>query len=136
MTSNSNGGPGKTRHLKDLVVLCENPGMSVICVDAAGSDFWLSASLPGATALEGKERISQGVLLLQRERGHSMFMGKPGSGMSITKEQISRVFTANSDISRIKALYSGEDGDRLAEAIRQNCKFWYPMKQGGGDHDK
>lgn len=76
MTSNSNGAPGKTCHLNDIAVCCESLGMRVICIDAAGSDFWLSASLPCATALEGKARTSQGVL--QRERGHCLFPGKPG----------------------------------------------------------
>ncbi|UAN24950.1 hypothetical protein KGP25_26350 (plasmid) [Enterobacter sp. JBIWA003] len=130
MTNNSNGGPGKTRNLNDIAVCCVIQGMRVICVDAGESNFWLSASLPCATALEGKARISQGVLVLQRERGHCLFMGKPGSGMSITKEQISPY------VSQIKVLYSGEDGQRLAETIRKNCNIWYPMKQGGGDHDK
>lgn len=134
MTTNSNGGPGKTRHLNDIAACCENPGMRVICVDAAESDFWLSASLPCATAPEGKVRISLVVLL--RERGHCLFPGKPGSGMSITKQQMSRVFLAKSDVSQIKALYSGEDGERLAEAIRQNCNIWYPLKPGDGHHDK
>ncbi|EJZ0416728.1 hypothetical protein OFJ52_005006, partial [Escherichia coli] len=46
MTTNSNGAPGNTRHLNDIAVCCENPGMRVICVDDAESDFWLSASLP------------------------------------------------------------------------------------------
>ncbi|EHP3368673.1 hypothetical protein KM172_003218 [Salmonella enterica] len=132
MTTNSNGGPGKTRHLNDIAVCCENLGMRVICVDAAE----ISASLPCATALEGKARISQGLLVLQRERGHCLFLGKPGSGMSITKQQMSRVFLAKSDISQIKALYSGEDGERLAEAIRQNCNIWYPLKPGDGHHDQ
>lgn len=76
MTTNSNGGPGKTRHLNDIAVCCENPGMRVICVDAAESDFWLSASLPCATALEEKARISQGLLVLPRERGHCLFLAK------------------------------------------------------------
>lgn len=53
MTTNSNGAPGNTRHLNDIAVCCENPGMRVICVDDAESDFWLSASLPCATVLEG-----------------------------------------------------------------------------------
>lgn len=86
MTINSNGSPGKTRHLNDIAVCCENLGMRVICVDAVESDFWRTASLPCATALEGKARISQ--CLLQRERGHCLFLGKPGSGMSLTKQQI------------------------------------------------
>lgn len=134
MTTNSNGGPGKTRHLNDIAVCCENLGMRVICVDAAENDFWLSASLSCATAPDGKARISLGVL--QRERGHCLFLGKPGSGMSITKQQMSRVFLAKSDVSQIKALYSGEDGERLAEAIRQNCNVWYPLRPGDGHHDK
>lgn len=136
MTTNSNGAPGKIRHLNDIAVCCENPGMRVICVDDAESDFWLSASLPYATVLEGKSRISQDVLVLQRERGHCLFPGTPGAGMSITKQPMSRVFLAKSDDSQIKALYSGEDGERLAEAIRQNCNIWYPLKPGDVRHDK
>ena len=136
MTTNSNGAPGKTRHLNDIAVCCENPGMRAICVDDAESDFWLSASLPCATVLEGKSRISQDVLVLQRERGHCLFPGTPGAGMSITKQRMYRVFLAKSDVSQIKALYSGEDGERLAEVIRQNCNVWYPLKPGDGHHDK
>ncbi|EPS7491371.1 Clp protease [Escherichia coli] len=56
--------------------------------------------------------------------------------MSITKQPMSRVFLAKSDDSQIKALYSGEDGERLAEAIRQNCNIWYPLKPGDVRHDK
>ncbi len=134
MTINSNGGPGKTRHLNDIAACCENMGMRVIYCDAAGSDFWRSASLPCAPALDGKARISQCVL--QRARGHSLFLGKPGSGMSITKQQMSCVVLAKSDVSRLKELYSGDDGEMLAEAIRQNCNVWYPLKPGGGHHDK
>ncbi|HAJ7193955.1 TPA: hypothetical protein HNO18_21105 [Escherichia coli] len=136
MTTNGNGAPGKTRHLNDIAVCCESPGMRVICVDDAESNFWLSASLPCATVLQGKSRIFQGVLVLQRERGHCLFPGTPGSGMSITKQSMSRVFLAKSDDSQIKALYSGEDGERLAEAIRQNCNVWYPLKPGDVHHDK
>lgn len=134
MITNSKGGPGKTRHLNDIAVCCENLGMRIICVDAAESDFWLSTSLPCATSLDGKARISQ--LVLQRERGHGLFLGKPGSGMSITKQQMFRVFLAKSVVSQIKALCSGEDGERLAEAIRQNCNIWYPLSPGSGHHGK
>lgn len=134
MTTNSNGGPGKTRHLNDIAVCCENPGMRVICVDAAESDFWRTASLPCAPALEGKARISQCVL--QRERGHCLFLGKPGSGMSVPKQQMSRVFLAKSDVSQIKALYSGENGERLADSIRDNCNIWFPLKPEEKGHDK
>ena len=56
--------------------------------------------------------------------------------MSITKQQMYRVFLAKSDDSQIKALYSGEDGERLAEVIRQNGNVWYPLKPGDGHHDK
>lgn len=136
MTTNSNGAPGKTRHLNDIADCCENPGMRVICVDDAESDFCLSASLPCATVLEGKSLISQDVLVLQRERGHCLFPGTPGAGMSITKQPMYRFFLAKSDVSQIKALYSGEDGERLAEVIRQNCNVWYPLKPGDGHHDK
>lgn len=136
MATNSNGGPCKTRHLNDIAVCCEALGIRVICVDAAERDFWLSATLACASALEGKARISQGLLVLKRERGHRMFPGKPGSGMSITEGQMSRIFLAKSDVSRVRELYSGDDGERLAETIRENCYVWYLWKQGDAHHDK
>ncbi|EBO8100926.1 hypothetical protein KUI26_004452 [Salmonella enterica] len=133
MTTRDNGGPGKTRHLNDIVASCEALGMRVICVNATERDFWLSASQQCATAPDGKARISLGVL--QRERGHCLFLGKPGSGMSVTKQQMTRVFLAKSDVSQIKALYSGEDGERLAAAIRDNCSVWFPLNPGGNGND-
>lgn len=125
MTINSNGGPGKTRHLNDIAVYCENLGMRVIWVYPTENDFWLSASVPCAPALEGKARVSQSVL---QRGGHCLFAGKPGTGMSATKQQMTRVFRAMSDVSQIKALYSGEDGERLAEVIRQNGNIVYPLR--------
>lgn len=117
MTTNSNGAPGKIRHLNDIAVCCENPGMRVICVDDAESDFWLSASLPCATVLEGKSRISQDVLVLQRERGHCLFPGTPGAGMSITKQPMSRVFWRSLTTARLKhciAVRTGRGWRRLS----------------------
>lgn len=81
----------------------------------------------------GKARISR--LILQGERGHCLFSGKPDSGMSIKKQQMTRIFLAKSDVSQIKALYSGEDGERLAEAIRHNCSVWFPLNPGGNGND-
>ncbi|MBC6558736.1 Clp protease [Citrobacter braakii] len=59
-----------------------------------------------------------------------MVVGKTGSGKTVTQSQVIRVFLAQSDVSRLKELYSGDDGERLAEAIRQNCNIWYPLKPG------
>lgn len=86
MTTNSNSGPGKTRHLNDIAACCEAMGMRVICVNAAERDFWLSASQQSAPALDGKAGISQHIM--QRQRGHCLFLGKAGSGMSVTKQQM------------------------------------------------
>lgn len=133
MTTNSNSGPGKTRYLNDIAACCEVMGMRVICVNAAESDFRLSASQQSAPALDGKAGISQHIM--QRQRGHCLFLGKAGSGMSVTKQQMTRIFLAKSDVSRIKALYSGEDGERLAEAIRNNCSVWFPLNPGGDGND-
>ncbi|MBD8128881.1 hypothetical protein IFU23_23545 [Pantoea agglomerans] len=58
-----------------------------------------------------------------------------GSGMGVTKQHMARVFLAKSDVSRIKALYSGEDGERLAEAVRNNCSVWFPLNPGGNGND-
>ncbi|EFB1912722.1 hypothetical protein [Enterobacter roggenkampii] len=133
MTTRDNGGPGKTRHLNDIAASCEALGMRVICVNAAERDFWLSASQQCATALDGKAGISQHIM--QRQRGHCLFLGKAGSGMSVTKQQMTRIFLAKSDVSQIKALYSGEDGERLAAAIRDNCSVWFPLNPGGNGND-
>ncbi|HBH9258362.1 TPA: hypothetical protein KYC33_004263 [Escherichia coli] len=133
MTTRDNAGPGKTRHLNDITACCEAQGMRVICVNAAERDFWLSASQQSAPALDGKAGISQHIM--QRQRGHCLFLGKAGSGMSVTKQQMTRVFLAKSDVSQIKALYSGEVGERLAEAIRHNCSVWFPLNPGGNGND-
>jgi len=79
-----------------------------------------------------KARISQ--LILQRERGHCLFLGKPDSGMSIKKQQM-RGFLAKSDVSSFRELYSGDDGERMAESIRDNCSIWFPLKSGGAEND-
>ncbi|HEO1675175.1 TPA: hypothetical protein VAK86_004669 [Klebsiella aerogenes] len=133
MTARDNGGPGKTLHLNDIAAFCGHTGMRVINVNSAESDFRLSASLPCATAPDGKFPLSQ--LMLLRVRGHCLFQRKPGSGMSVTTQQM-RVFLVKSDVSRIKALYSGEDGERLAEAIKNNCSVWFPLKHRDERHDK
>lgn len=60
------------------------------------------------------------------ETGNVMVWGETGAG----KTGAARIFLAQSDVSQLKALYSGEDEKRLAEAIRQNCNIWYTLKPG------
>lgn len=134
MTTRANSGPGKTRHLNVPAHRCAKACMRVIYVNATDSDFWLSASLPGSAALEGKARISQRIL--QQGQGHCLFHGGAGSGMRVEGQQIIRVFVARSDVSRLRELYEGEDGERLAEAIRNNCSVWFPLKHRDEHHDK
>lgn len=86
MTTRSNDGPGKTRHLNVFAHRCADAGMRVIYVNAEG-------------------------------------------------QKMTRVFLAKSDVSQIKALYSGEDGETLAEAIRNNCSIWFPLNPGGNGND-
>lgn len=57
-----------------------------------------------------------------------MVVGETGAGKTTTISQVMRIFQVQSDISRIRELYSGEDGKRLAESIRQNFNIWYPPK--------
>ena len=120
MTTNSNDGPGKTRHLKDTATRCGNKGMRVICVHAADTAFRFSAFLPCSDSPGDNVRIFW--CELSGEYGHCLFMGKPGSGRGVTRQQGARVFVARSDVSRLRELYSGDDGEELAEAIRQNCR--------------
>lgn len=125
MANNGNGGPGKTRHLNDITARYGNRGMHVICVYPTVNDLCSSDSVLCAPVLEGKAGVFQCVL---QHGGHSLLLGKPGKGMSATNQQVTRVFRAMSDVSQIKALYSGEDGERLAEVIRQNGNIVYPLR--------
>lgn len=59
-----------------------------------------------------------------------MVVGKACSGKTTTLSQVTQFFLAKSDVSQLKERYSGNDGERIAEAIRQNCNIWYPLKQG------
>lgn len=59
-----------------------------------------------------------------------MVVGKTGSGKTMTQSQVTQFFLAKSDVSQLKERYSGNDGERVAEAIRQNCNIWYSLKPG------
>ncbi|KAA0901016.1 Clp protease (plasmid) [Enterobacter hormaechei] len=48
----------------------------------------------------------------------------------MTLSQVTQFFLAKSDVSQLKERYTGNDGERIAEAIRQNCNIWYPLKPG------
>ncbi len=63
-------------------------------------------------------------------KANVMVVGKTGSGKTMTLSQVSQFFLAKSDVSQLKERYSGNDGERIAEAIRQNCNIWYPLKPG------
>ena len=57
-----------------------------------------------------------------------MVVGETGTGKTTTLSQVIQIFLAKSDVSQINPLYTDEDGERMAEAIRQNCNIWYPPK--------
>jgi predicted GTPase len=63
------------------------------------------------------------------ETGHVMVLGKTGAGKT---PLCSRIFLAQSDVSQLKALYSGGEGERLAEAIRQNCSIVLQLNSRDG----
>lgn len=65
-----------------------------------------------------------------------MVVGETGTGKTTTLSQVTRIFLAKSDVSQLRELYSGDDEERLAEAIRENCNIWYPLKPGDGHYDK
>ena len=68
--------------------------------------------------------------MMESRKVNVMVVGKTGSSKTATLSQVTRIFLAKSDVSQIKALYSGDNGERMAEAIRQNCNIWYPLKPG------
>lgn len=63
-------------------------------------------------------------------KANVMVVGKTGSGKTMTLSQVTQFFLAKSDVSQLKERYSGNDGERIAEAIRQNYNIWYPLKPG------
>ena len=63
-------------------------------------------------------------------KANVIVVGKTGSGKTMTLSQVTQFFLAKSDVSQLKERYSGNDGERIAEAIRQNCNIWYPLKPG------
>ena len=73
---------------------------------------------------------------MESRKVNVMVVGKTGSGKTATLSQVTRIFLAKSDVSQIKALYSGDNGERMAEAIRQNCNIWYPPKPGDEGQQK
>ncbi|HIF4013574.1 TPA: hypothetical protein ACX1S2_004197 [Yersinia enterocolitica] len=78
--------------------------------------------------LDGKAQISQSALA--QEQGHSLLLGKPGAGMSVTNPPL---FIVQSDVRQLKDIYAGEDKerlDKLAENVRKNCTIWFSIKLG------
>lgn len=73
---------------------------------------------------------------MESKKGNFMVVGETGSGKTVTQSQVMRVFLAQFDVSRLKALHSGDDGERMAEAILQNCNIWYPLKPGDEGKEK
>lgn len=73
---------------------------------------------------------------MESRKTNVVVVGKIGSGKTMTQSQVTQFFLAKSDVSQLRELYSGDNGKRLAEAIRQNCNIWYPLKPGDGHHDK
>ena len=46
-----------------------------------------------------------------------------------------RLIFVQSDVSRLKDIYGGESGEKLADVIRNNCSVWFPLKSGGPEYD-
>ena len=67
---------------------------------------------------------------MRSRKANVMVVGKTCSGKTMTLSQVTHFFLAKSDVSQLKERYSGNDGERIAEAIRQNCNIWYPLKPG------
>jgi len=49
--------------------------------------------------------------------------------------QVARLYFAQSDVSQLNDIYGSESGDKLADAVRNNCNVWFPLKSGGPGHD-
>ncbi|WP_447088503.1 hypothetical protein ACOTR2_00745 (plasmid) [Enterobacter asburiae] len=63
-----------------------------------------------------------------RKKTNVMVVGETGAGKTTTFSQVMRILLGQSDISRVRELYRGEDGKALEEDIRQNVNIWYPPK--------
>lgn len=64
---------------------------------------------------------------MESKKGNFMDAGK-----TVTGRYSYRVFLVQSDVSQIKDLYSGEDGEKLAKHIFQNCNLFFRLKPGQG----
>ena len=70
---------------------------------------------------------------MENRDANVMVVGKTGIGKTATASQF---FQAKSDVRQLKEQYSGDDDERMSEAIRQNCNIWYQLKPGEGHLDK
>ena len=68
---------------------------------------------------------------MKSRKANVIVVGKTGGGKTATLSQVTQIFLAKSDVSQIKERYSGDDGEKMVDAIRQNCNIWYPLKPGG-----
>ncbi|ASQ15770.1 hypothetical protein BJM06_a00126 (plasmid) [Enterobacter cloacae] len=59
---------------------------------------------------------------MESRKANVMVVGKTGTDKNTALSQVMRIFTVQSDISWPTELYSGEDGKRLAEGIRQPAR--------------
>lgn len=57
------------------------------------------------------------------EQGNVMVPGSTGGGKTVFCAQTVQVFLARADVSQRREQYSGEAGEALAKAIRENCAF-------------
>lgn len=70
-----------------------------------------------------KSNKSEGVVIFT-ESQTALMMGKPAAATEVT-----RVFLARADVSQLKEQYSGEAGEQLDRAIRENCTARVSLKQ-------
>ncbi|SWT72585.1 conjugal transfer protein TraP [Klebsiella pneumoniae] len=69
---------------------------------------------------------------LPDETGHTIAVGKAGSGKSISGAFISDMIFACSDVSQIKRVYdemSPDEGDKFVRAIKENTQIRMNLKK-------
>jgi GTPase SAR1 family protein len=61
-------------------------------------------------------------------KSNVVVVGEAGMGKTDVMVRAQRMIFAQSDVSQLRDLYSGNEAERFADAIRKNCNAWVYLK--------
>lgn len=72
---------------------------------------------------------------MQEKKGHVVVAGRAGSGKTAIQSEVMQALRGNTGDCRMKERYSGGEGERMREAIRQSGCSVYPLQSGDDGND-